>query len=72
MSERDQAKVERVRTHLVRVLEAGQLAAVERALGGRILARLDDPRPGVRVRPDGLTDIAWCEVPAGPFVMGSG
>ncbi len=71
VSERNRIKVERVQTHLVRVLEAGRLPAVERALGGRILARLGDPRPGVRVRPDGLPDIVWREVPAGPFVMGS-
>jgi formylglycine-generating enzyme required for sulfatase activity len=29
-----------------------------------------DSRLGVMRRPDGLPDIAWCEVPAGPFVMG--
>jgi formylglycine-generating enzyme required for sulfatase activity len=71
VSERNQVKVERVRTHLVRVLEAGELPAVERAAAGRALARLGDPRPGVGLRDDGLPDIAWCEVPAGPFLMGS-
>jgi len=25
----------------------------------------------VDLRPDGLPDIVWCEVPAGPFLMGS-
>jgi formylglycine-generating enzyme required for sulfatase activity len=34
------------------------------------LAVLGDPRPGVGLRPDGLPDIAWCEVPAGSFLMG--
>jgi formylglycine-generating enzyme required for sulfatase activity len=35
------------------------------------LAELGDPRPGVGVREDGVPDIQWCEVPAGPFLMGS-
>lgn len=46
------------------------LTALERAEVGRNLAYLDDPRPGVGLR-DGLPDIVWCEVPAGPFIMGS-
>ncbi|MCP4592717.1 MAG: formylglycine-generating enzyme family protein [bacterium] len=71
VSERNRDKVERVRTHLVRVLEAGQMAAVERVAAGCILAKLGDPRPGVGVGEDGLPDIAWCEVPAGLFAMGS-
>ena len=35
------------------------------------MAYLGDPRPGVGLRPDGVPDIVWCEVPVGPFVMGS-
>jgi formylglycine-generating enzyme required for sulfatase activity len=42
-----------------------------RARAGRLLAELGDPRPGVGVREDGVPDIQWCEVPAGPFLMGS-
>jgi formylglycine-generating enzyme required for sulfatase activity len=50
-----------------------------RAGAGRALAYLGDPRPGVGViRPDGhgagegvLPDITWCEVPAGPFLLGA-
>ncbi|MCP4288867.1 MAG: formylglycine-generating enzyme family protein [Gammaproteobacteria bacterium] len=44
---------------------------VERALAGNILAHLDDPRPGVGLREDGLPAIVWCDVPAGSFLMGS-
>ncbi len=71
VSERNRDKVERVRTHLVRVLEAGQMAAVERVAAGCILAKLGDPRPGVGVGEDGLPDIVWREVPASSFTMGS-
>jgi hypothetical protein len=38
------------------------------AIGDR-LAKLGDPRPGVGVRPDGLPDIAWIEIPAGPLIF---
>jgi formylglycine-generating enzyme required for sulfatase activity len=41
-------------------------AALGEALG---LLNLDD-RPGVGLRPDGLPDVVWCPVPAGPFSMG--
>jgi formylglycine-generating enzyme required for sulfatase activity len=71
VSGRNQAKVERVVAHLVRVLEEGRLPAVERVAAGNALARLGDPRPGVTVRPDGSPDIVWCEVSPGPFTMGS-
>jgi formylglycine-generating enzyme required for sulfatase activity len=43
----------------------------ERAEAGDTLGRLGDPRRGVGLRDDGLPDIVWCEVPAGPFPMGS-
>ncbi len=42
-----------------------------RVAAGDTLARLGDPRPGVGLRADGLPDMAWCEVAAGPFMMGS-
>ncbi len=52
-----------------------------RAAAGRALAHLDDPRPGVGLLPPpgslspsgewGLPDIAWCKVPAGPFLLGA-
>lgn len=71
VSERNKSKVECVQSHLVRILEAGELPAVERVAAGRVLAKLGDPRPGVGLRPDGLPDIVWCAVPEGPFLMGS-
>jgi formylglycine-generating enzyme required for sulfatase activity len=49
-----------------------------RAGAGRALAYLGDPRPGVgmiRQFPPpsrgSLPEIAWCEVPAGPFLLGA-
>jgi formylglycine-generating enzyme required for sulfatase activity len=71
VSERNQAKVERVQAHLVRVMTDGKLPAVERVAAGNTLAKLGDPRPGVGLREDGLPDIVWCKIPAGPFLMGS-
>ncbi|MGD9101241.1 MAG: SUMF1/EgtB/PvdO family nonheme iron enzyme, partial [Anaerolineae bacterium] len=56
---------------LVAVMQDGARAPQARAQAGRALALAGDPRPGVGLRPDGLPDIAWCEVPAGPFIMGT-
>ncbi|MBC7249313.1 MAG: SUMF1/EgtB/PvdO family nonheme iron enzyme, partial [Anaerolineae bacterium] len=66
----------RVRHRLADLLRLGRLSPVERAAAGRALARLGDPRPGVGVIVEAthaapLPDIVWCEVPAGPFLMGS-
>ncbi len=44
-----------------------------RAAAGRVLGRLVDPRQGVGVvtrHGVSLPDIAWIDIPAGPFVMG--
>jgi len=78
ISPRNAAKLERVRRWLVAILteQVGlkpeePFPAVERALAGRLLAKLGDPRPGVGLGENGLPDIAWCEVPAGSFLMGS-
>lgn len=82
LSERHQAKLERIQHWLVQILARGDLPAVERAEAGRVLAHLGDPRPGVGLRsrsplPLGeglgeraLPDILWRDVPAGPFLMG--
>ncbi len=56
---------------LAGLVQASTPSSRDRAAAGRALAHLDDPRPGVRRRTDGLPDIVWCEVPAGPFTMGN-
>jgi len=61
-----------VRVQLVQLLESGMLSAGERAFAGDLLADIGDPRftftlAGALLVPD----IVWCEVPAGPFLMGS-
>ena len=73
---RQQPKLERIRRWLVAILteqapEKEPLPAVERALAGRLLAQIGDPRPGVGLWEDGLPDIEWCDVPEGTFLMGS-
>ena len=48
------------------------LQPLTQAAIGRALARLRrDQRPGVGLRSDGVPDIDWVEILAGPFVMGS-
>ena len=49
--------------------EKCELSISDRAAAARALGRLGDPRPGVGVK-NGLPDIAWCQIEAGPFVMG--
>lgn len=55
--------VERVRARLVELVKGGYLQPRERAEAGDVLAQLGDPRPGVGLRPDGLPDIDWVEIP---------
>ena len=67
-----EATLRRVRRWLAALLEEGRLEPRERAEAGDVLGGLGDPRPGVGVDPGtGLPDVAWVEVPAGPFLMGS-
>ncbi|MCG3212570.1 MAG: Hercynine oxygenase [Anaerolineae bacterium] len=70
VSERNQPKLDRVKAWLANIVEGTALPAVERAAAGVSLAHLGDPRPGVGLRPDGLPDIVWCDVPAGSFLYG--
>jgi formylglycine-generating enzyme required for sulfatase activity len=73
VSERNRVRLEKVRTHLVRVMEAGELPAVERAAAGRALAKLGDPRfrEDAWYLPDELL-LGFVKIPEGPFVMGDG
>jgi formylglycine-generating enzyme required for sulfatase activity len=50
---------------------AAELPIGARAEAGRVLGWVGDPRPGVGLRSDGVPDMVWCEVAAGPFLMGS-
>ncbi len=70
------AILKRVRIWLRVLVEGGYLAPRERLAAGDILGRLGDPQPGVGVivvKDSGLAipDLAWVDVPAGPFTMGS-
>jgi len=74
-----EALVERIRDWLAALLERGQLPPKERWEAGDVLGALDDPRPGMGLTPfpvketggKRVPDIVWCEIPAGPFLMGS-
>jgi formylglycine-generating enzyme required for sulfatase activity len=66
--------VDSVRANIVQLIRSGRLSAGERAMAGDILAEVGDPRPGFSFTLVGdllVPDIAWCEIPAGPFLMGS-
>ncbi len=67
----DERLVTAARQKLVARLEDPAEIPTKRAAAGDALARLGDPRPGVGLRQDDLPDMAWCEVPAGPSLMGS-
>ncbi|MCP4697389.1 MAG: SUMF1/EgtB/PvdO family nonheme iron enzyme [Gammaproteobacteria bacterium] len=56
---------------LAELVETGALSVRERAEAGDVLGRLGDPRPGMGLDEKGLPDIAWRDVPAGEFLMGS-
>ena len=63
----------RVRARLADLVTEGRLSPRERVEAGDTLARLGDPRPGLGVDPEtGRPDFVWCEVSAGPFLMGEG
>lgn len=62
----DEHTLENTRLWLRYIIEHGQLPPNDRAEAGRVLAALGDDRPGVCD-----LNIHWCEIPAGPFLMGS-
>jgi hypothetical protein len=76
LTEPEPSLLEVTRKRLVALLTdpmlLNQALPPRRAEAADALARLGDARLGVGVDPDtGLPDIAWCEVPAGGFIMGS-
>ncbi|MCL4299467.1 MAG: SUMF1/EgtB/PvdO family nonheme iron enzyme [Anaerolineae bacterium] len=71
VDEDDRQTLARIKAWLNYILAQAALPARERALAGQTLAVLGDDRPGQGLRADGLPDIAWCDIPAGPFVRGS-
>ena len=54
---------------LLEELERPETSHYRRAEIGDRLDRIGDPRPGVGLRPDGLPDIVWCEIPAGTVTL---
>jgi formylglycine-generating enzyme required for sulfatase activity len=60
-----------VQNTLVAIIAGTKEPVHARKLAGDALNLLGDPRPGVGLTSQGLPDIAWCDVPAGPFVMGA-
>ncbi len=67
LSERNGRRVDQVRTCLLHAMRNPDFPAIERAEAGRTLAKLGDPRLEV-LEP---LRMEWCEVPAGPFIIGS-
>jgi formylglycine-generating enzyme required for sulfatase activity len=67
LSSADQCKLKQVRQRQVQIMEQGRLPALERAIAGRILGRIGDPRKTVMA----LNEMEFCLVPAGEFWMGS-
>ncbi|MBZ0317554.1 MAG: formylglycine-generating enzyme family protein [Anaerolineae bacterium] len=55
---------------LLKIIANPDIEPKIRADAGDRLAELGDPRPGVGLRPDGIPNIDWVEIPAGEFIFG--
>ena len=56
---------------LIALMQDANAPIPQRAAAGVTLGQLGDPRRGVGLRRDGLPDIDWVPIAAGPFLMGS-
>lgn len=65
------ASLDKVKKALVEIIGGEAAPVAERSAAANALNLVGDPRPGTGLRGDGLPDIAWCDVPAGEFLMGS-
>jgi formylglycine-generating enzyme required for sulfatase activity len=70
LREQHRPKQQRIQFLLTRLLAEGRLELYERNKAGELLALLGDPRPGVGLV-NGLPDVAFVKVPAGPCFIGS-
>ena len=66
VADHNRAKLDRIRRWLVRILEGTDFPAMERAIAGRSLGVIGDPREAVTT----LDKMEFCHVPPGPFMMG--
>ena len=66
LAPRLQRQLDQARAWQLALMRQSPLPAAERALAGRSLAALGDPRPEV----GSLAGMQFCWVPAGPFTMG--
>jgi len=67
----ESATLQRVQTRLVEIATSREHPLEERNAAGNALNDVGDPRPGVGLTTEGLPDIVWCPIPAGPFLMGN-
>ena len=65
------APIRAVRERLARIATDPTASVRERAATGDALNAVGDERRGVGLRPDGVPNIEWCDVPAGAFTMGN-
>lgn len=67
-----QAIREGLREWCLGAIKIGALPPIERAVCGRVLGLIGDPRKGVGLGKDGLPEFDWVDIPAGEFLYGYG
>ncbi|MBV7329836.1 SUMF1/EgtB/PvdO family nonheme iron enzyme [Chloroflexi bacterium TSY] len=63
--------IEQAQKKLVALATDPEVPVMQRNAAGDVLNELGDPRAGVGLNENGLPDIDWCPVPAGPFFIGN-